>query len=149
MHLLILYGSQTGTAQDVAEQIWRSSKKYNFEGPVLPMDEFPIQKLTEQSLVIFVVATTGDGDVPDNMLNSWKLLLRRSLPSNILENLQYACLGLGDSSYAKFNYAAKKLSKRLQQLGAKQVIPLGLCDDQHDHGLSAVALPWMKQCYCT
>ena len=145
MHLLILYGSQTGTAQDVAEQIWRSSKKYNFEGPVLPMDEFPIQKLTEQSLVIFVVATTGDGDVPDNMLNSWKLLLRRSLPSNLLENLQYACLGLGDSSYVKFNYAAKKLSKRLQQLGAKQVIPLGLCDDQHDHGLSAVALPWMKQ----
>ncbi|XP_037819423.1 NADPH-dependent diflavin oxidoreductase 1 [Lucilia sericata] len=145
MHLLILYGSQTGTAQDVAEQLWRSSKKYGFQGPVLPMDEFPIHKLVEQTLVLFVVATTGDGDEPDNMRNSWKFLLRRSLPSNSLENMQFACLGLGDSSYGKFNYAAKKLNKRLQQLGAKQIIPLGLCDDQHDHGLSAVALPWMDQ----
>ncbi|KAM7357743.1 NADPH-dependent diflavin oxidoreductase 1 [Cochliomyia hominivorax] len=145
MNLLILYGSQTGTAQDVAEQLWRSSKKYGFQGPVLPMDEFPIQKLIEQTLVLFVVATTGDGNEPDNMRNSWKFLLRRSLPSNSLESMQYACLGLGDSSYSKFNYAAKKLNKRLQQLGAKQIIPLGLCDDQHDHGLSAVALPWMSQ----
>ncbi|XP_065358923.1 NADPH-dependent diflavin oxidoreductase 1 [Calliphora vicina] len=145
MHLLILYGSQTGTAQDVAEQLWRSSKKFGFQGPVLPMDDFPIHKLVEQTLVLFVTATTGDGDEPDNMRNSWKFLLRRSLPSNSLENLQYACLGLGDSSYAKFNYAAKKLNKRLQQLGAKQIIPVGLCDDQHDHGLSAVALPWMNQ----
>ncbi|KAI8115673.1 hypothetical protein FF38_10877 [Lucilia cuprina] len=145
MHLLILYGSQTGTAQDIAEQLWRSSKKYGFQGPVLPMDEFPIHKLIEQTLVLFVVATTGDGDEPDNMRNSWKFLLRRSLPSNSLENMKFACLGLGDSSYAKFNYASKKLNKRLQQLGAKQIIPLGLCDDQHDHGLSAVALPWMDQ----
>lgn len=145
MHLLILYGSQTGTAQDVAEQLWRSSKKYGFQGPVLPMDEFPIHKLVEQTLVLFVVATTGDGDEPDNMRNSWKFLLRKSLPPNSLENMQYACLGLGDSSYAKFNYAAKKLNKRLQQLGAKPIIPLGLCDDQHDHGLSAVSLKWMQQ----
>lgn len=145
MHLLILYGSQTGTAQDVAEQLWRSSKKYGFDGPVLAMDEFQIQNLTDQSLVIFVIATTGDGEVPDNMLKSWKFLLRKSLPSNLLDNLRYGCLGLGDSSYAKFNFAAKKFTKRLQQLGAKQLIPLGLCDDQHDHGLSAVALPWMQQ----
>ncbi|GBP01551.1 NADPH-dependent diflavin oxidoreductase 1 [Eumeta japonica] len=79
------------------------------------------------------------------MRKTWKFLLRKSLPSNLLENLHYACLGLGDSSYAKFNYAAKKLNKRLQQLGAKQIIPIGLCDDQHDHGLSAVALKWINQ----
>ncbi|XP_013114598.2 NADPH-dependent diflavin oxidoreductase 1 [Stomoxys calcitrans] len=145
MRLLILYGSQTGTAQDVAEQLWRSSKSYGFEGPVLPMDDYPVHKLVEESLVLFVVATTGDGDEPENMRNFWKFLLRRSLPTNSLENLQYACLGLGDSTYAKFNYAAKKLNKRLQQLGGKQIIPLGLCDDQHDHGFGAVSLPWMDQ----
>lgn len=145
MRLLILYGSQTGTAQDVAEQLWRNSKKYGFEGPVLPMDDYPIRQLLDERLVFFVAATTGDGDEPENMRNFWKFLLRRSLPLNSLENLQFACLGLGDSSYAKFNYAAKKLNKRLQQLGAKSLVELGLCDDQHDHGLSAVALPWMQQ----
>ncbi|XP_073837934.1 NADPH-dependent diflavin oxidoreductase 1 [Musca autumnalis] len=145
MRLLILYGSQTGTAQDVAEQLWRYSKTYGFEGPVLAMNAYPVQNLIEETLVLFVVATTGDGDEPENMRNFWKFLLRRSLPSNSLEKLQFACLGLGDSSYSKFNYAAKKLNKRLQQLGAKSIIPMGLCDDQHDHGLGAVALPWMDK----
>lgn len=52
-------------------------------------------------------------------------------------------LGLGDSSYVKFNFAAKRLHKRLQQLGAQAVVPLGLGDDQHDLGYDAVADPWI------
>uniref|UniRef100_A0A1A9X523 NADPH-dependent diflavin oxidoreductase 1 n=1 Tax=Glossina brevipalpis TaxID=37001 RepID=A0A1A9X523_9MUSC len=143
MRILILYGSQTGTAQDVAEQLWRASKRHNFHGPVMAMDDYPIQKLIEEHLVLFVVATTGDGEEPDNMRKTWKFLLRRNLPVDSLANLQFACLGLGDSSYIKFNFAAKKLNKRLQQLGAKPIIPLALADDQHDYGLNAVALPWM------
>ncbi|XP_036344205.1 NADPH-dependent diflavin oxidoreductase 1-like [Rhagoletis pomonella] len=145
MRLVILYGSQTGTAQNVAEQIWREAKTWGFNGPVLPMDEYPVQHLIEEQLAIFVVATTGNGDEPDNMQKTWKFLLRRSLPSDSLQRLRFACLGLGDSSYAKFNFAAKKLNKRLLQLGASPVLPLGLCDDQHDHGPSATALPWIAE----
>lgn len=28
----VLYGSETGTAQDLSEHIWRESKKYGFKG---------------------------------------------------------------------------------------------------------------------
>jgi flavodoxin len=28
--ITILYGSETGTAQDIAEQIWKRSKRFNF-----------------------------------------------------------------------------------------------------------------------
>jgi sulfite reductase alpha subunit-like flavoprotein len=52
-------------------------------------------------------------------------------------------LGLGDSSYTKFNFAAKRLHKRLLQLGAQSLIPLGLGDDQHDLGYDAAADPWI------
>ncbi|XP_011196040.2 NADPH-dependent diflavin oxidoreductase 1 [Zeugodacus cucurbitae] len=145
MRLVILYGSQTGTAQSVAEQIWRESKTWGFSGPVLPLDEYPVEQLIEEKLAIFVVATTGNGDEPDNMRKTWKFLLRRSLAGDSLQNLQFACLGLGDSSYAKFNFAAKKLNKRLIQLGGTMIQPIGLCDDQHDHGLSATALPWISE----
>uniref|UniRef100_A0A1B0BD66 Flavodoxin-like domain-containing protein n=1 Tax=Glossina palpalis gambiensis TaxID=67801 RepID=A0A1B0BD66_9MUSC len=143
MRILILDGSQTGTAQDVAEQLWRDSKKRNFDGLVMAMDDYQIQQFTEEYLVLFVVTTTGDGKEPDNMRNTWKFLLRRNLPVDSLSNLQFACLGLGDSSYAKFNYAAKKLNKRLQQLGAQPIVPLALADDQHDYGSNAVVIPWM------
>jgi len=58
--------------------------------------------------------------------------------------LRYAVLGLGDSSYAKFNYASKKLFRRLGTLGATSMLPLGLADDQHDLGADAATEPWLK-----
>ncbi|EDW33252.1 GL24703 [Drosophila persimilis] len=144
MRLLVLYGSQTGTAQDVAEQIWRESRPLGFHGPVLSFEDYDMQQLIEERLVVFVVATTGDGIEPDNMKQAWRFLLKRSLPAQSLQGLQFACLGLGDSSYPKFNYAAKKLSKRLLNLGATSVSPLGLCDDQHDYGHLGVSLTWTR-----
>jgi equilibrative nucleoside transporter 1/2/3 len=56
---------------------------------------------------------------------------------------RFAVLGLGDSSYAKFNYAAKKLYRRLLQLGGKPLLHVGLADDQHDRGADAVVDPWI------
>lgn len=141
--LTILYGSHTGTAQDLAEQIWRESKRYHFIGTVMPMDNYDIQTLIHERFVVFVCATAGNGDEPDNMKSFWKFLLRKSLPTNSLQRLSFAVLGLGDSSYGKFNYVAKRLNKRLQQLGGTAIIPVGLGDDQHDMGVSAVSIPWI------
>lgn len=84
------------------------------------------------------------------------------MPLGSLSQLDCAVLGLGDSSYAKsaiptfsfhttraylagktvlhplsthrFNFVAKKLHRRLVQLGASMLIPVGLADDQHDLG---------------
>nr|XP_018906854.1 PREDICTED: NADPH-dependent diflavin oxidoreductase 1 [Bemisia tabaci] len=147
--LTILYGSQTGTAQDIAERIWRESKHYHFKGPVKPLDEFDVRNLIYEPVLIFVCATTGQGEEPDNMKKFWKFLLRRNLPSTSLINSKFAILGLGDSSYAKFNFVAKKLSKRLEQLGAERICSVGLADDQHDLGADAVVDPWIKNLWET
>nr|CAD7392239.1 unnamed protein product [Timema cristinae] len=80
--LIVLFGSQTGFAQEVAERIWREAKRFGV-------------------------------------------------------------LGLGDSSYAKFNFAAKKLARRLCQLGGENLLETGLADDQHDLGPDAVVDPWL------
>lgn len=142
--LTILYGSQTGTAQDLAEYIWRESKRFHFSGTVIAMDKYDIPSLINEELVVFVCSTTGQGDEPDNMKTFWKFLLRKNLPTNSLNALNCAVLGLGDSSYEKFNFVAKRLNKRLQQLGANIMIPVGLCDDQHDLGASAVYTNWIN-----
>lgn len=143
--ITILYGSQTGTAQDLAEHIWRESKIYHFCGKVTAMDKYNVQSLINEKLVIFVCSTTGQGDEPDNMKTFWKFLLRKNLPINSLTGLRFGVLGLGDSSFSQFNFVAKRLNKRLQQLGATGIIPIGLCDDQHDLGLSAVSIPWLSE----
>ncbi len=78
------------------------------------------------------------------MKNFWKFLLRKSLPASSLSGLSFGVIGLGDSSYQKFNFVAKKLHKRLLQLGASALLPIGLCDDQHDLGIGAVLAPWLE-----
>lgn len=104
--------------------------------------------LPQERLVIFVVATTGQGDPPDNMKvrnsinpstdNSmqkfWRFLLRKGLPSNALQGTQFAVFGLGDSSYPKFNFMAKKVHNRLLALGAHAILRRGDGDDQHEYG---------------
>ncbi|XP_074546850.1 NADPH-dependent diflavin oxidoreductase 1 [Halichoeres trimaculatus] len=142
--LLVLYGSQTGTAQDTAQRITRQAQRRKMMVQVLPLDSYNVANLISESLVVFVCSTTGQGDPPDNMKNFWRFLFRKSLPADSLSQLDCAVLGLGDSSYPKFNFVAKKLHKRLVQLGASMLLPAGLADDQHDLGSDAVIDQWLK-----
>lgn len=115
------------------------------QSTVSSLDDYDIQNLPFDQLIIFVVATTGQGDPPANMKQFWRHLLRKNLGANMLKNLKYGVLGLGDSSYSKFNFAAKKLNKRLAQLGGKELLSIGLADDQHDLGIDAIVDPWVKK----
>ncbi|NXH87138.1 NDOR1 oxidoreductase, partial [Edolisoma coerulescens] len=141
--LLVLFGSQTGTAQDTAERIGREAKRRHLRCRVEALDSCDLANLIHEPLVVFVCATTGQGDPPDNMKVFWRFLFRKSLPAGSLCQLDYAVLGLGDSSYPKFNFVAKKLHKRLLQLGGNPLLPAALGDDQHDLGPDAVVDPWL------
>ncbi|KAK9764254.1 NAPDH-dependent diflavin reductase, variant 2 [Basidiobolus ranarum] len=142
--LLILYGSQTGCAQDVAERIWREGIRRHFASEVLSMDDYDINELVHEKLVIFVCSTTGQGEEPDNMKKFWKFLLRKALPRDVLEQMEYTVFGLGDSSYQKFNFPSKKLYKRLSQLGAQGFFPRGDGDDQHYLGVDGTLNSWLQ-----
>ena len=71
-----------------------------------------------------VVSTTGDGEEPDNMRQSWRFLLRKSLPRDSLHHLKFAMFGLGDSTYPKFNAVARRLqvSIGLRWLGSSLLL---------------------------
>lgn len=58
--------------------------------------------------------------------------------------MNFAVFGLGDSSYQKFNFAGKKLYRRLIQLGAKPLMELSLGDDQHSLGVDMAFQLWRK-----
>ncbi|KAG3114817.1 NADPH-dependent diflavin oxidoreductase 1 [Phytophthora idaei] len=145
--LLVLYGSETGTAQDVAEFVQqRAFNRQLLDTQISAMDEFPgAQLLPQCSTVVFVVSTTGDGEAPENMRNSWRSLLRKTLGSQWLEGVRVAVFGLGDSSYAKYNAVARRLQARLLQLGASELIDRGLGDDQHAYGYFGALNPWMEK----
>jgi sulfite reductase alpha subunit-like flavoprotein len=64
----------------------------------------------------------------------WNFLLQKKLKENYLENLKFALFGLGDSSYPLFSFVAKKLFRRLTNLGAKPLFDRKDGDDQSQYG---------------
>lgn len=64
----------------------------------------------------------------------WTNLLRSDLPPDIFDHLYYSVFGLGDTAYEKFCWAAKKLSRRMESLGACEFYDRGEGDEQHPFG---------------
>lgn len=87
-----------------------------------------------EDLVVFIVSTTGSGVEPRSMTPLWNMLLSARLPADLFEDLSFAVFGLGDTSYEKFCWPAKLLSKRLESLGATEVCERGEGDEQHPLG---------------
>jgi len=141
------YGSQTGTAGDVAERIGREARRRHFDTRVQGLDEYNVARLVDEKYVVFVVATCGQGNEPDNMRAFWRFLLRKGLPSNALSGLRTAVFGLGDSSYANYNVVGKRLFRRLEQIGASFLVPRGDGDDQHALGIDATLDPWIQNLF--
>ncbi|OAP56898.1 hypothetical protein AYL99_09010 [Fonsecaea erecta] len=141
---LVLYGTETGTAQDLAEEIGRTLERLHFHTEVLGLDAVSHSLLHRYTLTVFVVATTGQGDFPENARRFWTSLLRKKLVATTLAGVDYALAGLGDTSYPKFNWAARKLDKRLRQLGASPIVEPCEADEQGDEGTDGAFLAWLQ-----
>ncbi|KAG6005807.1 hypothetical protein E4U21_007579 [Claviceps maximensis] len=140
--VLISYGSETGNAQDMAEELGKLCQRLRFRASVKELDNVELRELLQHELVLFVVSTTGQGDMPHNALSFWKRLLRKKLPAECLSGLKYSCCGLGDSTYLKFNWAARKLIRRLDQLGASTFFEPCEADEQFPEGIDGSFVRW-------
>ncbi|KAI4181091.1 MAG: hypothetical protein LQ348_005086 [Seirophora lacunosa] len=138
----VVYGSETGNALEYAEEAGRILERLHFHTIVQPLDALQPTSLSRFNFVIAIVSTTGQGDLPANARLFWKKLLRKKLPPDHLQDVSFTTFGLGDSSYPQFNWAARKLHKRLLQLGAQEFHHRGEADEQHEEGSGASWDPW-------
>ncbi|GAA5853371.1 hypothetical protein JCM9279_005769 [Rhodotorula babjevae] len=142
---LVLHASVTGTAIDTAERIGRRARREGWAVTVKSVAQFNQAELLEHGLVVFVVPTTGNGAAPPQFVPLWTALLHPGLPPDFLEDLRYAVFGLGDSSYGKYNWVGKKLSRRLDALGAHAVVERGEGDDQNEWGVESTFPDWLDR----
>ena len=129
--MIILYGSQTGNAESIAEELYNQVE--NTEKTLLSLDKSldlfkDIESIKNKKLVI-ICSTTGNGDIPINAEKWWRFIKNRKLEKNYLETITYYFLALGDSNYDQFCGAGKKIFKRLKDLNAKPLHDLITIDD--------------------
>ena len=124
--LHIVYGTQTGTAEELAYDIEKLSKDKGVDCKVFELDDISMIKLKEINKLLIVTSTTGDGEVPDNGLTFWENL--SSLTELNISNLKYGVLALGDSSHYDFCNAGKIIDEKLKDLGANRIIDRQECD---------------------
>nr|XP_061821581.1 methionine synthase reductase-like isoform X1 [Nerophis lumbriciformis] len=141
--MVVLYGSQKGQAQSLAEGIAEEAEVHELLAELSCFNEkekYNLEK--EKSPVVFIVSTTGDGEPPDNTLQFVKHIKKKTHPCDYLKHLNYALLALGDTNYANFCNCGKTIERRLQELGAQQFYATGYADD--GVGLEVVVDPWLE-----
>ncbi|MBU6399017.1 MAG: sulfite reductase subunit alpha [Verrucomicrobia bacterium] len=124
--LLVLYGSQTGSAEGLAKRFADQARQRGFAPAVFPLYDYEKAGLLTANTAVIISSTWGDGDPPENAARFWDWIGAETAPR--LERLSFAVLGLGDQSYADFCGAAKKFDARLEALGATRLVPRGECD---------------------
>jgi sulfite reductase (NADPH) flavoprotein alpha-component len=124
--LRILYGTQTGNAEGVANDAAAAAKSQGFDVKVSGLDEIELDEFAGLSYVLIVTSTYGEGEMPDNAELFWEALSSSMAPR--LESVSFSVLALGDTSYDGFCQAGKLFDMRLEQLGAQRVVPRVDCD---------------------
>lgn len=126
----VLYGSQTGNAQGLAEQAGKTLEGKGFKVTVSSMSDFKPNSLKKLKNLLIVASTHGEGDPPDNALSFHEFLHGRRAPK--LEDLRFSVLSLGDSSYEQFCQTGKEFDARLEELGGTRLHPRVDCDLDYD-----------------
>jgi sulfite reductase (NADPH) flavoprotein alpha-component len=135
--LVILYGSQTGTAEALAQRLAAEARQQNFAPRALEANAFASVDWKAEQHLLLITSTWGDGDPPDNAVAFWSHLNSEAAPR--LDHLAFSVLALGDRNYSDFCGAGRKFDERLAALGARRVLPRAECDTDYE----ADAATWM------
>lgn len=124
--ILVLSCSQTGNAQAVAKKLFEQLQGINAEVSLASAGDYRSRSLVDEDIVLLVTSTQGEGEAPEEAVPLYKFIFHKKAPD--LSGVSFAVLGLGDSSYPKFNQAAKDFDEQFEKLGAKRLFDRVDCD---------------------
>ncbi|MGE6299790.1 assimilatory sulfite reductase (NADPH) flavoprotein subunit, partial [Guptibacillus hwajinpoensis] len=130
--LTILYGSHTGNCQSLAQSFFERLENEKYNVTLSSLDDFKPKSLKKVEDLLLITSTHGDGDPPDNALSFYDFIQSKRAPE--LNDLRFAVLSLGDSSYEFFCQTGKDFDKRLEELGATRLYPRVDCDLDFEEG---------------
>lgn len=127
---IIFYGSQTGTAEDYASKLSKElSSRFGLKTMTADFanhDYDNFDKIDNNVLVFFLLATYGEGEPTDNAVDFFEWLQN---DADTLSTLKYSVFGLGNSTYEFYNKIGKDVDEILENKGGERFADYGEGDD--------------------
>ena len=128
--ITLLYGSETGNAQGLAEIFEERLSNIGHNVTLKAMDEFKPKNLKNVEDLFIITSTQGEGDPPDNAAELHEFIHGRKAPK--LEGVRFSVLALGDQTYEFFCQTGKDFDKKLEELGAERLYERVDCDVDYE-----------------
>ncbi|HEY8564494.1 MAG TPA: flavodoxin domain-containing protein [Beijerinckiaceae bacterium] len=136
--LTILFASESGNAERLAQDAAKLARKNGFKPTVIDFADLDVASLGQAKRLIVVASTWGEGEPPGRATKAYNALMGDGAPR--LDGVSFGVLALGDTAYAEFCAVGRKLDERLVALGATRAVPRVECDLDFE----APAATWLQ-----
>lgn len=123
---LILFGTQTGTAEDLADELHEVLESDGVKCELQSMFDVRVDAMVGRERVFVVISTWGDGDPPDDAEDFCEAL--GVMEVGMLAGVEFAVFGIGDRGYEEFCECGKFVDRELERVGAKRILERVDCD---------------------
>ena len=128
-NIAILWGSETGTAQGLAENTEIQMTKLGLQAQAIDMLDIKLEGLADYGVLLVITSTWGDGDPPSNAMDLLGELQAKSID---LSGCRFSVCALGDTAYYQFCKCGKDFDEVLEKRGATRLYPIQECDIEYD-----------------
>ena len=144
MSIRILFGTETGNAEECAEDLGTALTDAGFPATVIDLENFQPADLAQKGLVFMVTSTYGNGDPP---YSAEALMDWLQKPEVSIAGVSFGVCGLGDRTYPLFAQAGKDFDRLMEERGGRRVIPRKDCDAEFEDAFEEFTeqvLDWLR-----
>ena len=128
--LLVLYGSNLGTAEELAHRLAETAEVNGFETTLGAMDDYAGKLPQDGALVI--ICASYNGAPPDNA-SKFIAWLDASAPADAAKGVRFTVFGCGNREWAAtYQSVPRHIDERLAALGGERVFERGEGDARDD-----------------
>ncbi|MGJ8694920.1 MAG: diflavin oxidoreductase [Verrucomicrobiaceae bacterium] len=132
--LTILYGTESGNSEELADRTVKAAKKKGAKAVMKNLADLKPADLASFENIGLIISTWGDGEPPEAVEGFYENFMKES-PD--LKGSSFSVCALGDTSYEKFCEIGKIFDSRLENLGAKRLTAREDCDVDFEDSYNA------------
>jgi sulfite reductase (NADPH) flavoprotein alpha-component len=132
--LTVLYGTESGNCEVLADRAVKAAKKRGFQAVMKNMSEISTADLAKIPSLLVLVSTWGDGEPPESAASFYKEIMASEAS---LSAVKFSVCALGDTSYEKFCQTGKDLDAKFEKLGATRINARVDCDVDYEDSFVA------------